>query len=304
MASIVNNSDYSLEFRLPRRRYKCVVAVGYHFSGRRVDSSGRELKINVGRLFRPMYETLETFQRDPALNGSALLVVDDSSPLEPPDLCRYLANHPAYAFVRLRVNVGVGGKENVIQGVGSALSSRVFRVDADVGLRPGARPLFDAFDVIGNLSCATINAGFIGYILSKDASAMPYVVTSQIGNAVMYNSDVFKTVGYSDPELRYFEDLDWVYRTWDAGYTSVMAMKVTGRTVSSGCGGTANPDIRREAARLVCLKNRSLSFTLRKSGKTPIIRYHPQRAGGLFGQAPRYVGRSGLTNSILADLNL
>jgi hypothetical protein len=295
---------YHLDAHFERRKYKCVVGIGFYFSGFRIDARGAKKPISESKLFQPILHTIETLNSDAAIkNNFCLIILDDASPLKPSSLISKLSETNDVIHIQLKENRGIGDKENILQNIGIRLSERVFRLDADVALDSSIQPLFDAFESIPKLSCATINAGFMGYMLTRNCK-YPYIRTAQVGNAIMYDSAVIRKIGFSDPRLKYFNDLDWVYRTWDLGMTSVMACGVTGKTLSSGCGGSATTALRVADAEYLVSSNRSLSFCLRRG--MPTIYYRRQPSSGFFDPRPegRYVPESALAGAVVKDLKI
>jgi hypothetical protein len=82
-----------------------------------------------------------------------------------------------------------------------------------------------------------------------------------------------KRIGIANNALRYFEDLDLVYKAKYEGLSSVMVMNVVGNTISSGTGGTASFERQQESAKLLVNSNPLVSYSISKIGK-PIIRYN------------------------------
>jgi len=277
-----------IEKRIISDQYDCVVGCGYYFSGYRVDSHGvKKPERNVANNFTPMLRSLDSLRMDEKESKANWLyvIVNDLSPFDSKEIWESVQKCNNYIYVWLDKNVGCGGKENIIQSISSRYSKRLFRFDADVNLTSTILPLFEAFDNIHNLACATINAGFMGGMLTYNQPNERYISTTQIGNAVIWNTETFEEVGFSNPNLRYFDDLDLVYKALHKGYESVMVTSVTGKTRSSGCGGTMDFSKQKDSANILVESNPLVTYHLSSKGK-PHIRYNKHYVVDIFGRNP------------------
>ena len=292
-----------VEKRLLYPEYDCVIGWGYYFSGVRVKSTGEKKAINLEKQFYDILISMDSLRSDMHRTGSKWLfvLINDKSPYDSPALLDSLRMFDSYVYVKLDENVGCGGKENILQSIGTYYAPRLFRIDADVRLLTPIDPLFEAFHVFPKLGCVTINAGFMGGMLSFNHPNAMYINTAQIGNAVMWDTGVLKEIGCSNPKLRYFDDLDLVYKAKYRGYNSVMVTAVKGRTVSSGCGGTMDFTKQQECARLMEKTNPLISVRLNAKGK-PIIRYNKNYSTELFGNQIPKERMSDVAYNILTEL--
>jgi hypothetical protein len=276
-----------IESKILRSRYDCVVGCGYYFSGHRIDKNGEEKPLNMDRVFAPLLKSLDQLRKDEKESGQHWLYIllNDCSPYDSPELGMKLKQMDSYIYIQPDENVGCGGKENILQAIGKEFAPYLFRVDADVELTNSILPLFHAMEVIPNLGAATINAGFMGGMITYANPGKLYVPTAQIGNAVIWKTAALNLIGLSNPRLRYFEDLDLVYKARHLGINSVMVTSVIGKTVSSGCGGTMSFELQQESAKLMVATNPLVSYSLNRKGK-PIIRYNKYYVPGMFGLVP------------------
>lgn len=290
--------------RIQQSKFDCVIGIGYYFSGFRVDASGEKKRIDMNKSINTILHTIELLNRnEKALKQNWLyVIVNDKSPYDNPIILDFIrSNANSYIYIWLDENVGVGGKENILQTIGTWYSDRVFRVDADVFLMTTIKPLFEAFKQVPQLGCSTINAGYIGNMLTYQNPNQLYISTAQIGNAVMWDTNVLKKIGFCNPELRYFEDLDLVYKAKWQGYASVMTTSVVGKTVSSGCGGTMDFKKQQQAAKLMIDTNPLVTFYLNQKGK-PIIYYNKNYQPNIFGMVPKVEPMSKKASEIMEKI--
>lgn len=250
-----------------------LIALEWFCSGKRVSSTGEEKPISPDKQAQQTFRSLEVSVNGLRASGHRPLIVfiDDCSP------CPYNIPFPSdWPLIKLpyQVNQGIGGNENTVQYLSVALGCEwLWRVDSDVELLDDPSPLLPASN---DWMCLTINAGFMGYWTSREATE-PIVHTAQIGNAVCTPTSSFRRYGYSDPLLRSFNDLDWVYRGWNDKRRSGMMISVRGKTVSSGCGGGGSSSKRVAAARYLVKVSPYLSMTINKHGR-PSFKFNKQAA--------------------------
>jgi hypothetical protein len=261
---------------IPYDHYHCVVGIGFYFSGQRINSKGEVTIVKPTKLFNNLISSLLRLRDNEQERKERWLyvIIDDDSPYKSDELYKIVTTElESYVYIQLQSNVGVGGKENIIQSIALQYADFVFRLDADVKLITSINGLFDAFSEITNLGVATIRAGFIGNLYFYQNPTDKYIFTAQIGNGVLWSVKALKRIGIANNALRYFEDLDLVYKAKYEGLSSVMVMNVVGNTISSGTGGTASFERQQESAKLLVNSNPLVSYSISKIGK-PIIRYN------------------------------
>jgi|SRR3990172_1554285 len=215
--------------------YEYNIAVGYWLSGVKMDSKGNEKKIKIEKSKKILLDSLNALSRS---NKTALFtVLDDFSPICIPEVLESIEGNPTI-IVQLLQNQGVGQKENVLQSIAKNYSQFYFRFDADVKFNKcPIQSLRLAFMEIPKLGMAVINAGFLGAMTCGQKDGPPYTtIRGAVGNGSMIPTKIFDKAGYSDPTLRYFEDVDMAIRIYSQGYNIVMVKDAQGTTTQSGAG--------------------------------------------------------------------
>jgi GT2 family glycosyltransferase len=281
--------------------YDVVLGVGLYLTGLGTDTHGKAFKRNVARDITRLVECLHFLRSDfDKLGKSVLLViVDDNSPTKVPALSRIFKN---YIIVALKENQGIGQKENLLETIATYHAKYLFRIDQDVMVTESVAPMFLAFEENKNLFCAGLNSGWMGGMIELNNPLAKYVDTVQLGNCVLEDTSLFHKVGFTDPKLKYFHDLDLFYRAKDHGFNLVMAMKSKGVTKSSRAAGTMSFEAMQNEAMYLERSNPSLYFYNNKEGK-PIIRYeklHDVRT--FFPREVKYIDSSELSLKILQAL--
>src|SRR5574343_39889 len=274
-----------------KRPPELVVAIGYYIQPHRISIDGVKKKLNPNKIVDITLCNIENIRNEMG-DDIVFLLFNDDSPVEiPKESVLNAASKNPVLIARPNENQGVGGKENFMQSVSNYLGAKyMFTVATDVKLTSNISPLFDAFSVFPNTFITVVNAGFIGNLFSRIKKGERFIETAQIGNALCYRVDLFDEVGYVDPKMRYFEDLDLIYRAQQFGYTSYMDMSVTGKTTSSGAGGTSTFDLKLEWAKYLAEVSPYLSYSIDKRNRS-IIRKNTKNKG-LMKDKPRRVRQS------------
>lgn len=297
---------FTLEKQIRYSKYDCVIGCSYYYSGSRIDTHGVKKALpNIGKCFQPLIQTLERLKQDERESGMHWLyvIINDQSPYDSPLIQEVVRSLPSYVFINMKANVGIGHKDNILQTIGTKYSDKVLLFDCDVHITTSIQPLFQAFKDLPKLGCATINAGWMGGLLTYQFPSSKYIPTAQIGNARMWDTKIMKEkTGYSSIYLKYFNDLDQVYKLLWLGYESVMVTSVIGKTKpSGGAAGTMNMERQIADATYMCKQNPLVSFSKNKYGK-PIIRFHKDYGLGLFADTFVKELPSGVALSIVKKL--
>lgn len=278
-----------------------VVAIGYYIQPHRISIDGVKKKLNPNKIVDITLGNIENIQREMG-DDTVFLLFNDASPVSIPKgaILNAAPKNPVLV-ARPNENQGVGGKENFMQSMSNYLGAKyMFTVAADVKLTSNIFPLFDAFSAFPSTFITVVNAGFIGNLFERTKSGERFIETVQIGNALCYRVELFEEVGYVDPKMRYFEDLDLIYRAQQYGYTSYMDMSVTGKTTSSGAGGTSTFDLKLEWAKYLSEVSPYLSYSIDKRNRI-IIRKNTKNKGLMRGK-PRWVGQSALSQYAIEQI--
>jgi len=262
--------------------YDVVVGLGLYLTGE-MFKNDKIIKKDMGKEVSRLIESIEVLRGEFKKGGreALLVVIDDCSPYKV-DLTGAFDN---YCIVELAENVGIGHKENILETVAQDWSQFLFRFDQDVKIMGPMEPLFDAFSKVPKLFCAGINSGFIGAMMSASHKGEDYVHTPQLANGVMEWTKYFDTIGYTDPNLKYFHDLDLFYRARDNGYETVMVMESKGSAVASRAAGTMAYDKVQDEAKYLVESNPSLKYYISKKG-LPHIQYRPLNRTGVLDPQP------------------
>jgi hypothetical protein len=270
--------NFNIEYNVEPKHYDVVVGLGLYLTGKML-KDGKLLEKNLDKEKERLLATLNVLQRELQQEdeGALLLIIDDCSPHKV-DLRGVFDN---YCIVELEENVGIGHKENILETVATSFAPLLFRFDQDVKIKGPMKPLFDAFDKVDNLFGAGINSGFIGAMISAAHKGEEFVFTPQLANGVLEYTPLFSTIGFTDPNLKYFHDLDLFYRARDRGYQTVMAMECKGSAVAARAAGTMDFSKVQQEAEYLVNSNPSLKFYISKKG-LPHILYRPYKDGCLF----------------------
>jgi hypothetical protein len=241
-----------------KAKYTYGFGISYYFTGKRqiVKDGKTIIKECDSRKQINVFEELLQFMADTSdkYGGNhPFLVIDDCSPVKPiPDrVLEILGNRPV-VYLRLPVNIGAGGKENIIQKVLSERCKYVLRFDSDIKLDnlslPSIKKAFEELkDAWAITSCITYFARVYAATLLPEQR---YFHGSNIADFVAMRSSVFKKVGYADPKLRKNMDGEMRLRLLSSldmkCYTD---REIKGKAIPSGTGG--NLKINNECARYV-----------------------------------------------------
>jgi len=273
--------NFNIEQCIEQKDYDVVIGLGLYLTGRMLKND-KLVEKSIDKEKERLINTLNVLRREFEQEDeeALLLVIDDCSPHKV-DLTGVFDN---YCIVELEENVGIGHKENILETVAASFAPLLFRFDQDVKIKGPMKPLFDAFDKVDSLFCAGINSGFLGAMISAAHKGEEFVFTPQLANGVLEDTRLFKTIGFTDPNLKYFHDLDLFYRARDYGYQTVMAMECKGSAVASRAAGTMDYNKVQEEAKYLVVSNPSLMFYISKKG-LPHIQYRPQNRESIFGTA-------------------
>ena len=253
----------------PNKKYEYNIAVGYWLSGIKIDSQGNKKEIDQKKSKKILLDSLNILSKN---NKNALFtILDDCSPIPIPEVLDSLEGNPVIV-VQLLQNQGVGGKENILQSISKKFSDFYFRFDADVKFtKCPVDSLRKAFQDCPNLGMAVINAGFLGAMTCGKKDGPNYVqIKGAVGNGAMVPTKIFNQVGFSDPTLRYFEDVDMAIRIYSQGYRIVMVQSAQGTTTQSGAG--TEPGDRPIYAQYLQKLNPGVKVSYNSNGM-PIIRW-------------------------------
>jgi len=269
----------------PEAEYQFGFGSGYFFAGKKmkkVRGGGvEEVPFNHEKQVKTFEELLEhlasvaTKQRD----GLPFLIIDDCSPmsLDPERLESIVAPNPLLWF-RPSKNLGVGGKENIIQAVLGERCEFVAKFDADIKLDPfklddlvkGFKKHEDAWAIT---SCIT-------YFARLEAASLPekqrWFSGSNIADFVVYRSSIFDDIGYTDPAVRYNEDGEYRLRALAAlGMKCYVDKELTGKASPSGAG--ASWEARLESGRFVDKTRPFIKVIFPKDNGTPRLTLDKKR---------------------------
>jgi hypothetical protein len=223
--------------------YKFGLGCGYYLNGvRRVVSKGAfvEIPVNVEKYRSLMYRTTEFMvDRLKEANETApFVILDDQAPIrmDVERLIKITDPHP-FLYVRLPVNMGVGGKENILQHVLQERCKYMLRWDADVAMEALSLP--DIESAFHKLPDAWAITSCITYFARLEAASLParqnLFAGSNIADFVAYRCSVFKELGYADPALRINEDGDMRLRALaKLNMQCYVDKRITGKAIPSG----------------------------------------------------------------------
>jgi hypothetical protein len=280
-------------------KFDVVVGVGIYLTGKML-KEGKMIEKKLDREIKKLNETVTTLKEEFIKNNKKvlLLVIDDASPNKV-DLS-WIFND--YCIIELEDNVGIGHKENILETVAKYFAPFLFRFDQDVKIKGPIEPLFKAFEDMDDLFCAGIESGFIGAMYSRTYKDQEYVITPQLANGVMEKTSCFDIIGYTDPQLKYFHDLDLFYRAKDHGFKTAMVMESKGSAVASRAAGTMDMSKIQEEAKYLIESNKSLSYYVSKKG-LPHIMYRPMARWGIVTHFPiKFVKSTELSQRILTGI--
>jgi hypothetical protein len=242
--------------------YKVVVGAGFYYNNTKIKSDGKLVKTNSSTFFKNFHHTIDLLKEDPACENALFVLIDDCSPTKLDRMVSW-TDRP-FIYIELEKNVGVGGKENILQYFAVNFAEYLFRIDNDVKLLDSVQPCFDIFEKESSAGIVTINAGFCAYHLMKKCKKDYVQSGSAIGNATLIPSRLFEKISYSMPQLRFFEDIDLYSKFKYQGYHSYMSKLTKGNTNSSGAG--INFERRQEMADILTASNPLLQYHLNKKG--------------------------------------
>ena len=294
---------FTIDSNIHRKdRFDVIVGVGIYLTGKALNKNGDLIDKNIAKEKAKLKDVLQFINSEMKGLGksSALFVLDDASPAKV-DLSGIFEKT---AVITLTKNWGIGQKENILEVCSRQYSPFLFRFDQDVKIQGPLSHMFAAHEEIENLFGAGINSGFIGAMLTGgNENDDPYIHTVQLANGILERTEFFDVIGHTDPQLRYFHDLDLFYRAKEAGFKTVMAMKAKGSAVASRAAGTTKNDYLKFEAQYLKATNHCLDFYLRKNG-LPCIRYKPTKKSELPLYPPKKVAPSPLSLFIRDSLGL
>lgn len=155
-----------------------------------------------------------------AVGGVGIVVVDDGSTDETPQLCARLAAEDRIRWVRT-ANGGPGAARNT--GIAMVRAPLVAFIDVDDAWPPGrlawtlpyleSRPDLDG--IVGQLQIVTDSPEAEA---AWSAIGMPMYPAffPQLGTG-LYRRSLFERIGGFAPDMRYAEDVDWFFRWFESG---------------------------------------------------------------------------------------
>lgn len=248
-----------------------LVGMSYYFRDGGVELSSKAIKsMKHDQKQTIMLNTLKKMAEDDCLGKRLFLIIDDASPEKIDDNLLRKALHPhPHVLVHWKTNRGVGAKSNAMMWVAIQIGSKVYvEVDADLELQSGLEHALKGLQ-LPSVGISTISAGFLSFYVFHGVNSDYAEVSSVSGGLRMIPVEVLEDVGLSDPELRYYEDMDWLSRARIRGYRSMMSRISKGVCQSSGAGCSVQK--RQEMARYLFSRNPLIQVGKRRDG-TPVIR--------------------------------